>query len=67
MSIILLISSHHLAKRSYPKKSFNMLNMKPQLVLYTNRANEDNNWPSRFSKQPDTEIKAGMNNKKNFN
>ena len=44
-----------------------MLNMKPQLVLYTNRANEDNNWPSRFSKQPDTEIKAGMNNKKNFN
>ena len=41
------------------EKSFNMLNMKPQLVLYTNRANEDNNWPS----PPD--VKIGNNN--NYN
>ena len=29
--------------------------------------NENNNWPSLFSKQPDTEIQAGMNNRKIFN
>ena len=51
------------------EKSFNMLNMKPQLVLYTNGVNENNDWPSSLSKQSDTEIQAvapRMNNRKIF-
>ena len=40
-------------------KSFNMLNMKPQLVLYTDRVSEDNNWLSP------SDVKISNNN--NYN
>ena len=40
-------------------KSFNMLNMKPQLVLYTDRVSEDNNWLST------SDVKISNNN--NYN
>ena len=40
-------------------KSFNMLNMKPQLVLYTDRVSEDNNWLSP------SDVKISNNNKYN--
>lgn len=63
------------------EKSFNMLNMKPQLSLYANMVIEDNPGPALLSKQPEAEIKAvsqserllifqiipGMNNRKIFN
>jgi len=38
-------------------KSLNMLNMKPQLVLYTDRVSEDNNWLS----PPDVKISNNNN------
>jgi len=48
------------------EKSFNMLNMKPELSLYTNMVNEDNNsWPASTPLAHSLTVKISKNN--NYN